>query len=62
MVAERERDRQRDRETERERERERLHAFAYMHVGACEGPEQDIGSPEARVTGSCKPRYMDAGN
>ena len=38
------------------RERERLHAFAYMHAGASGGPEQDIGCPEAGVTGSCKPR------
>ena len=44
------------------RERERLHAFAYMHAGASGGPEQDIGCPEARVTGSCKPWYMDARN
>ena len=44
------------------RERERLHAFAYMHAGASGGPEQDIGCPEAGVTGSCKPWYMDAGN
>ena len=33
-----------------------------MHAGACGGPEQDIGCPEAGVTGSCKPWYMDAGN
>ena len=33
-----------------------------MHAGASGGPEQDIGCPEARVTGSCKPWYMDAGN
>jgi len=33
-----------------------------MHEGGLRRPEQDIGSPEDGVTGSCEPLYIDAGN